>query len=138
MKLTLALLARYAEVDPESGLLNLTGGGVDVFGLKRLPAEFPMAFALQFRYPEAEAGKTFQIALTTLDPQIQPVGKPTHFEITPRLGKYHAEGWYGTYTITGVVTLAVEMPGTHSINIEIDGAVAGDISFQVFQAADDR
>jgi hypothetical protein len=36
------------------------------------------------------------------------------------------------------VTLAVEMPGTHSINIVIDGAVAGDISFQVFQAADDR
>lgn len=138
MKLTLALLARYAEVDPESGLLNLTGGGVDVFGLKHLPAEFTMACALQFRYPEAEAGKTLQIALTTLDPQIQPVGKPTHFEITPRLGKYHAEGWYGTYTITGVVTLAVETPGTHSISIEIDGAVTGDISFQVFQTADDR
>jgi hypothetical protein len=76
--------------------------------------------------------------LTTLDPQIQPVGKPTHFEITPSLGKYHAEGWYGTYTITGVVTLAVETPGTHSISIEIDGAVAGDISFQAFQTADDR
>jgi hypothetical protein len=93
VKLTLALLARYAEVDPESGLLNLTGGGVDVFGLKRLPAEFPMAIALQFRYPEAEAERTFQVALITLDPQIQPVGRPTDFEITPHLGAYHAEGW---------------------------------------------
>ncbi len=136
MKLTLALLARYAEVDPESGLLNLTGGGVDVFGLKRLPAEFPMACALQFRYPEAEAGKTFQIALATLDPQIQPVGKPTDFEITPRLGKYHAEGWSGIYSVAGTVTLAVETPGAHSISVKIDGAIAGDIPFQVFRAND--
>jgi hypothetical protein len=45
VKLTLALLARYAEVDPDSGLLNLTGGGVDVFGMTRLPAEFTMACA---------------------------------------------------------------------------------------------
>jgi len=136
VKLTLALLARYAEADPESGLLNLTGGGVDVFGLKHLPAEFPMAVALQFRFPEAEAGMTFQIALTTLDPQIQPVGKSTAFEITPQLGTYHAEGWQGIYTVTGVVTLAVESPGTHSISIKIDGAVAGDIPFQAFLADD--
>lgn len=137
MKLALALLARYAEVDPESGLLNLTGGGVDVFGLKRLPAEFPMAVALQFRYPEAEAEKTFRIALITLDPQIQPVGQSTDFEITPHLGAYHAEGWQGVYTVTGVVTLAVESPGAHSISIKIDDAVAGDIPFQVFRAEGD-
>lgn len=79
---------------------------------------------------------TFQIALTTLDPQIQPVGKPTGFEITPQLGEHHAEGWYGIYTITGVVTLAVESPGTHSISVKIGDAVAGDIPFQVFRAAD--
>jgi hypothetical protein len=137
VKLTLALLARYAEVDPESGLLNLTGGGVDIFGLKRLPAEFPMAYALRLRYPEAEAGQIFQIALAILDPQIQPVGKPTDFEITPRLGEYHADGGHGTYTIAGTVTLAVESPGMHSISITIDGAIAGDIPFQVFLATDE-
>lgn len=136
MKLTFALLARYAEVDPESGLLNLTGGGIDVFGLKRLPAEFPIAFALQFRYPEPEAEKTFQIAMATLDPQIQPVGKSTDFQITPHLGEYHADGWNGIYTVAGAVTLAVEVPGTHSISVKIDGAVAGDIPFQVFHAVD--
>ena len=137
MKLTFALLARYAEIDPDSGLLNVTGGGIDVFGLDRLPAEFPIAFALQFRYPEHEAGQTFHIALATLDPQIQPVGEPTHFEITPHLGEYHADGWQGIYAVAGTVILAVEAPGTHSIGIRIDGALAGDIPFQVFQASDD-
>jgi hypothetical protein len=137
VKLTFALLARYAEIDPDSGLLNVTGGGIDVFGLERLPAEFPIAFALQFRYPEPEAGRTFQIALATLDPQIQPVGEPADFEITPHLGEYHADGWQGIYAVAGTVTLAVESPGTHSISIKIDGAVAGDIPFQVFQASDD-
>ena len=78
MKLSLALLARYAEVEPESGLLNLTGGGVDVFGLRRLPAQFPIACALQFR----------------------------------------------------------DSPGTHSISVAVDGLVAGDIPFQVFQTPD--
>ncbi len=134
MKLTFALLARYAEVDPESGLLNVTGGGLDVFGLKHLPAEFSVAFALQFRYPEHEAGQSFRIALATLDPQIQPVGESTDFEITPHLGEYHADGWQGIYAVAGAVTLAVEAPGTHSVNVKIDGALAGDIPFQVFQA----
>jgi hypothetical protein len=107
---------------------------VDVFGLERLPAAFPMAFALQFRYPESEADKTFQVSMATLDPQIQPVGKPTDFEITPHLGKYHADGWNGIYTVAGAVTLAVEVAGTHSISVKIDGVVAGDIPFQVFHA----
>jgi hypothetical protein len=84
VKLALALLARYAEVDPDSGLLNVTGGGIDVFGLQRLPAEFPIAFALQFRYPESEAGRAFQIALATLDPQIQLIGEPTDFQGRPQ------------------------------------------------------
>jgi hypothetical protein len=136
VKLTFALLARYAEIDPDSGLLNVTGGGIDVFGLEHLPAEFPIAFALQFRYPEHEAGQTFQIALATLDPQIQPVGESTDFEITPHLGDYHADGWQGIYAVAGTVILAVELPGTHSISIKIDGALAGDIPFQVFQASD--
>ena len=132
MKLTLALLARYAEVDPESGLLNLTGGGVDVFGLKRLPAEFSVACALRFLYREVEDGKAFQVAMATLDPQLQPVGQPTGFEITPKLGQYHVEGGLGSYTVAGAVTLAVESAGLHSISITIDGAVAGDIPFQAF------
>jgi hypothetical protein len=134
VKLTLALLARYAEVDPESGLLNLTGGGLDIFGVKRLPTEFTIASALRFRFPEDEAGRRFKIVLATLDPEIQPVGKPTDFEITPRLGEYHAEGGHGTYTVAGAMTLVVEAPGMHSINITIDEAVAGDIPFRVFLA----
>jgi hypothetical protein len=137
VKLTLALLARYAEVDPGNGLLNVTGGGIDVFGLERLPAEFPIAFALQFRYPEPEAGQAFQITLATLDPQIQPIGEPTNFEITPQLGRYHADGWQGIYAVAGTLILPVESPGTHSISIKIDGALAGDIPFQVFQASDE-
>lgn len=136
MKLTLALLARYAEVDPDSGLLNLTGGGVDVFGMKRLPAEFTMACALRFLYREVESGQTFQVALATLDPQLQIVGKPTDFQITPHLGAFHVEGGLGTFTITGAVTLAVKSVGLHNISITIDGAIAGDIPFQVLLSDD--
>jgi hypothetical protein len=133
VRLTLALLARYAEVEPDSGLLNLTGGGVDVFGLRHLPAEFSLACALQFRFAEDEAGKAFKVRLATLDPQIQPVGSPTEFEITPQLGEFHAAGWHGRYTVAGTVTIAVDSPGTHSISITIDDEVAGDIPFQVFR-----
>jgi hypothetical protein len=135
VKLTFGLLARRAEIDPESGLFDIAGGGVDVFVLERLPAEFPVAFALQFGYPELEAGRAFQITVATLGPQIQLVGEPTDFEITPQLGEYHADGWQGIYAVAGTVILAVESPGTHSVSIKIDGAVAGDIPFQVFQAS---
>jgi hypothetical protein len=134
VKLTLALLARYAEVDPDSGLLNLTGGGLDVFGVKRLPVEVSLACALRFLFREVEAGQAFQVALVTLDPQLERVGQPTEFEITPSLGEYHVEGGHGTYTVAGAVTLVVEAAGLHSINITIDGASAGNIPFQVFLA----
>jgi hypothetical protein len=96
-----------------------------------------VACALRFRYPEAEAGRTFQVTLSTLDPQIEPVGKPSEFKITPRLGEYHVEGGHGTYTVAGAVTLAVESAGIHSISITIDGAVAGDIPFQVLPTNDE-
>ena len=131
MKLTFALLARYAEIEVEGGLLNLTGGGIDVFGVKSFPAEFTVAFALQFRYPEDESGKAFNVSLATLDAQLQPVGKPTDFEITPRLGVHHADGWQGIYAVAGAVTILVESPGPHSISLTIDGLVGGDIPFQI-------
>ncbi|HEV7942862.1 MAG TPA: hypothetical protein VGP17_08695 [Solirubrobacteraceae bacterium] len=134
MKLTLALLARYAEVEPEGGLLNLTGGGLDVFGVPKLPEEFPLAFALRFLYREVEAGQAFQVVLATLDPELQPVGQPTNFEIAPHLTPYHVEGGHGTYAVAGTVMLRVEVEGLHSINITIDGSSVGDIPFQVFLA----
>jgi hypothetical protein len=43
----------------------------------------------------------------------------------------------GTYTVAGVVMLAVESPGAHSISVKIDGTVASDIPFQVFRADGD-
>jgi len=91
VKVTLALLARYAEVDPDSGLLNIVGGSVDVFGVARLPVEFPMGFALQFRYPQAESGLTREIRFATLDPALELVGQSTTFEVTPQLSEFHAE-----------------------------------------------
>jgi hypothetical protein len=136
VKLAYALLAKYAEIDPNSGLLNVVSGGIDVFGLKHLPASFPAAFALQFRFPESEAGKTFKIEMGVRDPQLQPIGQPTDFEVTPALGEYHADGSHGIYAIAGSVTLLAESVGAHLVWIEIDGAIAGDIPFQVFLAPD--
>ena len=45
MTVTLALLARYAETEPDGGLLNIIGGGTDVFGAAELPVEFSMPCA---------------------------------------------------------------------------------------------
>jgi hypothetical protein len=108
-----------------------------VFGLKSLPAEFPLACALRFLYREVEAGQTFNVALATLDPQLQAVGAPTEFQITPTIGEYHVDGGHGTYTVAGAVTLAIALAGLHSINITIDGVSAGDIPFQVFLSAEE-
>jgi hypothetical protein len=132
VKVTLALLARYAEVAPDSGLLNIVGGGIDVFGVARLPVRFPMAFALQFRYPQEESDVPREITFATRDPRLEIVGQPTTFEVTPRLSEYHAEGWRGIFAVTGRIDLIVESTGTHSIGIQIDGMERGDIPFQVF------
>lgn len=132
VKVTLALLARYAEVDPASGLLNIVGGSVDVFGVARLPVEFPMGFAIQFRYPPAQSGVAKRVTLATLDPSLQVVGQPTTFEVTPQLSEFHAEGWQGVFAVTGSIDLAVEAEGAHSVGIRIDDRESGDIPFQVF------
>jgi hypothetical protein len=137
VKVTLALLARYAEVD-QDGLLNIVGGGIEVFGLRELPAEFPMGFALQFRYPQDEAGVPRTITLTTLGPTLEVVGEITEFEVTPTLSEFHAEGWQGIYAVTGGIDLTVESPGAHSIGIKIDGIESGDIPFQALLVEDDE
>jgi hypothetical protein len=136
VRVTAALLARYAEVEPDTGMFNIIGGGVDGFGVPTLPIEFPMPFALQLRFAESEAGTPREITLLTRDPQLREVGEPTTFEITPTLGEDHAEGWEGIFSVAGAVTLYVEEPGTHSIGIQIDGAESGDIPFQVVLTGD--
>lgn len=118
-------------------MLNIVGGGIDVFGVAHLPVDIPIGFALQFRYPQAESGVTREVRLTTLDPSLQIVGQPTTFEVTPQLGEFHAEGWLAVYTVTGGIELTVEAEGTHSLGIQIDGFESGAIPFQVFLADDE-
>ncbi len=86
MKVAFAVFARYAEVDPKDGLLNTTGAGLDVFGLRELPAKIPLALVLQLRYPEAEAGESRGITLVTRGPDTQPVGEPVTFPLAPTIG----------------------------------------------------
>jgi hypothetical protein len=131
VRVTAALLARYAEVETEGGLLNIIGGGTDVFGVPALPVSFSMPFALQLRFDEAEAGQTFQVGMIIRDPQLESIGGPTEFPIVPTLSEYHAEGWEGVFCVAGVVGLYAEEPGTHSVGIQIDGAERGDIPFQL-------
>jgi len=129
-----ALLARFAETDPDSGLLNLMGGGLDVIGLNHLPAQFPVSFAVVLRFPEEEAGHEVQLKLVIRGPGLETVGEPATFQITPGLGGHHAPGWEGTFTVTGALRLVVESTGTHSISVQIDGTEAGVIPFQVLLA----
>ena len=132
MRVTAALLARYAETEPEGGLLNLVGGGTDVFGVPTLPVSFAMPFALQFRYDEAEAGTEFQIGMVTVGPDpTEPPRPAAEFAITPQLGPYHAPGWEGVFYVSGVVALDAEEYGPHAVNVLIDGALSGSIPFQV-------
>ena len=63
MKVHLAVFARYAETEPDSGTLNLTGGGIDVFGVDSLPVEFPVYIALRLLFDEDEAGKERTVTL---------------------------------------------------------------------------
>jgi hypothetical protein len=55
VRVTAALLGRFTETEPDGGLLNIVGGGTDLFGCPEVPVEFAMPFALQLRYPESEA-----------------------------------------------------------------------------------
>ncbi len=107
------------------------GGGLDVFGLTQLPAEFPVAFAVLLRFAESEADRTFGLTFVVRGPTLQQVGESTSFEITTRLGQHHAEGWEGTFTAAGALRLVVESAGAHSISVQIDGLEAGVIPFQV-------
>jgi hypothetical protein len=134
VRVTAALLARYAETEIEGGLLNIIGGGTDVFGVRSLPVSFAMPFAMQLRFAEADADRTFQVGMLIRGPQLDVVGEPTGFPVSPTLGEYHAGGWEGVFYVAGVVSLYAEQPGTHSVGIQIDGVESGDIPFQVLLA----
>jgi hypothetical protein len=129
MKLQTAMLARYAEVEPQGGLLNVTGGGVDVFGIPNVPADFPMAFVLQLTFDQTEADIEHRLGVTVLGPELQPVGEHIDLPFTPRFGEYRPEGWRGIFAVTGAIDLRVEAYGAHSIQIRFDGELAGDIPF---------
>jgi hypothetical protein len=129
-----ALLARYAEVEPQGGLLNVTGGGISVFGVRRLPVDVPIAFVLQLVFDEAEADAEHTVSLLLRDPQLQIVGEPVSVPFTPKFGAFHAPGWRGVFSITGGIVLPVQTAGSHSLGIQIDHAEAGDIPFQVLLA----
>lgn len=134
MKVQTALLARYAEVEQQGGLLNVTGGGLDVFGLSRLPTEFPVAFVLQLSFDETEADEEHQLSVVVLGPDLQPVGQRVVVPFTPSLGELHAEGWRGVFSVAGSIELRVESFGPHSVQIDVDGKQTGDIPFQTVRA----
>lgn len=136
MRVVFGVLARYAEVDSESGLVKLTGGGVDVFGVERFPVQFMQRFVLQLRFDEAEADQLHHVVMQVLDPQLKPIGEAASMEITPKLGQYHASGWQGIFAVAGVARLEADAPGVHSLEIRIDGEHAGDIPYQMVLAAE--
>jgi len=131
MKVQTALLARYAEVEPQGGLLNVTGGGINVFGVRVLPVDVPIAFVIQVVFDEQEANVEHTISLLVRDPQSQVVGEPVNTTFTPRFGEFHTPGWRGIFSITGGIVLPVQAAGAHSLGIQLDRAEAGDIPFQV-------
>ncbi len=136
MKIQTALLARYAEIEPQGGLLNVTGGGIDVFGLRRLPAEFTVALALQLVFDEAEADTEHELSAVVRGPDLQAVGERMAWPFTPQIGELHTPGWRGLFAIAGAISIAVEREGPHSVGLQLDDAEAGDIPFQVVLARD--
>lgn len=136
MKIQTALLARYAEIEPQGGLLNVTGGGIDVFGLRQLPAKFAVAFALQLVFDEGEADTEHELSAVVRGPDLEVVGERMAWPFTPQIGELHAPGWRGLFAIAGAISLAVEQEGSHSIGLQLDSVEAGDIPFQVVLARD--
>jgi hypothetical protein len=135
VRVAFGVLARYAEVDSEHGLVNLTGGGVDVFGVEHFPVQFMQRFVLQFRFDESEAGRRHHVVMRVLDPQLKPIGEAASFEIAPKLGEYHASGWQGIFAVAGAALLVADSPGVHSLEIRIEGEYAGDIPYQMILAS---
>jgi hypothetical protein len=129
MKVQAALLARYAEVDSNGGLLNITGGGLDIFGSPRLPVDISVAFVLQLTFDEAEAGTEHRLTVFVRDPDLAQVGKTVDVAFVPRLGELHPPGWRGHFSITGGLELHVEREGPHSVAIQIDGRESADLPF---------
>jgi len=134
MKIQTALLARYAEVEPEGGLLNVTGGGINVFGVDRLPADISIAFVLQLVFDDVEAGHKHTITLLIRDPQLQVVGEQVDVEFVPKFGELRAPGWRGIFSIAGGIVLPIRAAGPHSLGIQINQTETGDIPFQVLFA----
>lgn len=139
MKVRFAAFARYAETEPETGLLNLTGAGASVFGVESVPVTIPTYFALLLGFEEDEVGQEREIrpVLRLGTGQLDVVQRPEPFTITPRLGEYHAPGWEGAYAITGILDMAIQEPGAYYLDLHIDDAEesAGSIPFQVILAA---
>jgi hypothetical protein len=138
VRVTAALLARYAENETGTGFINVIGGGVDVFGVRWLPVEFSQPFAIQMRFAEAEADQEFQVGMAILGPDLQEIGLPTEFPIVPKLDEFHAEGWEGVIFIAGTVGLYAKQVGGHSVSIRINGSESGSIPFQVVEAPEDN
>jgi hypothetical protein len=138
VRVQLAVLARYAEVEEQMGLLNLTGAGIDIFGVRSVPADLPVHFALQLRFEEQEVGIERQVTLAVKGADLAVESQPASFSITPQLGPYHAAGWQGIYAVAGGIVLPVTAAGTYFLDVMFDGESepAGSVPFQVFLDAE--
>ncbi len=89
---------------------------------------------LQLVSSEDEAGVDQELAIVVRGPDLEVVGERVAWKITPVMGEFHTPGWRGIFSIAGALTLELAQPGAYSAGIQIDGAEAGDIPFQVVMA----
>jgi hypothetical protein len=106
MRVQWATLARYAEAEAEIGLMTLVG-------------------------PEAEADHEYLATFTVRDPDLQPIGRSLEVRFAPTLNPLHAPGWEAFFSIAGALSFTVGATGTYSIGIDVAGAHAAEIPFQI-------
>jgi hypothetical protein len=131
MRVQWATLARYAEVEVESGVMTIVGAGNEVFVLPSLPRRLRTYLALQLRYPEAEADHEHLATFTVRDPDLQPLGRSIEVPFEPALNPLHAPGWEALFSIAGPISFTVDAVGTYSIGIALTGAHAAEIPFRI-------
>jgi hypothetical protein len=135
MRVQWATLARYAEVEVESGLMTIVGAGSEIFVLSSLPDRLRTYLALQLRYPEAEADHEHLATFTVRDPDLRSVGRSIEVPFEPALNPLHAPGWEALFSIAGPISFTVDAAGTYSIGIELTGAHAAEIPFRIAEVA---
>ncbi len=127
MKMTLALLADYANVSQE-GKLNIMGVFDRIF-LQAFPTLHPeMRLVMSFEFSAAELGRERRLEVKTLDADGAVIGEWSRMLPVPERPGEHTTVVNQILNIQG---MPFERPGDYVFSILVDGDEKGSVPFKV-------